>query len=409
MLAGSPAMNSWLTLSLYRSLFSALAALLLAAAACASPGDELWEQDLGPLESTLDEPARRLWPGHEQPEGGRVIPLINGFGNGAPIGYWFVGQAPSTTADMFWFCREDDALCPLDEQGRLNLDRSVGRPVFARMPGEQSYSTYWWIKVIRVPAGYEADSIKSVHGIERAIQAQRVSHEWYHFNYGGSVGPKRAIEHSVLVLDGTRLQGNGDDLIAEPGVASQTVPLLEGWHKQYRVHFYDFTGIEGVLTPDSEEGMPLMVPTADMYMIFRDCTTAVQPAVCDAATDMRGGVNERGLDQDLTADSDRLDTNNILAPRPEGFSPAASSYRGWGLWAVKTVTVSAEQNDTLELIDTTADQFRSAVKSTIVLDDLVVAKHVSEPTPLQPNRVGKPPGSGEVLFDCPVQVAAAGP
>ena len=36
----------------------------------------------------------------------------------------------------FWFCREGAEACPLDTHGRVNWDQVVGRPVFARVPGE---------------------------------------------------------------------------------------------------------------------------------------------------------------------------------------------------------------------------------------------------------------------------------
>lgn len=81
-----------------------LGAAAVAVTACVAPADVV-EADLGPIEQVVDAPIRALWPGVDEPGGGRVIPLVNGFAGGEPVTYWFAGLAPRTTADMYWFCR----------------------------------------------------------------------------------------------------------------------------------------------------------------------------------------------------------------------------------------------------------------------------------------------------------------
>lgn len=384
-------------------------AVALLSVACTVPAEEIWEPELGLLDDTLDPAARTVWPGRDTAEGARVIPLINAFFEDTLVSYWFVGLAPPTTADMYWFCRDGDNGCPLGADGRLALDRTVGAPVFARMPGEQSYSTYWWIKVIRVPDSYQPNAIKSVNGIEKALRGELVHQEWFLFDYGGQVGPKRAIEHSVLVLEGTILEANGADLLAQPGVGSERIPLLQGWHKQYRVHFYDFTAVEGILAPDSFDGAPVVVPAGSLYMLFRDCSVAAGASACAATNEMRGAVDERALGHDLTTDGDLADTNNILGARAVGSSLDATPNRGWGLWAVYEATVVPGQSDPVALIDTNGDQRLSAITNLATLSEMVDAGRLSPPEPLSTARLHGPipPSRGDILFDCPLQVAAS--
>jgi len=379
------------------------AALGVATTGCG--GDEHVEVDRGPLDDTIDDAARRVWPGRDVPGQGRVVSLNNGFVDGRQVSYWFAGLASPVSADVFWFCREGDDGCPLDERGAIDFSRTVGRPVFARMPGEQSYSPYWWIRVVRVPDDYEPDAIKSVLGINEAIQAGRVRFEWYHFNHGGSLGPDKAIQNTVLVLDGTSLEGNGADLPGQLGVASEPVPIREGWHQQYRVWYYDFTHTEGVFPPESskeEEWTSPSMAAMETFLLFRDCSAGAESSVCAGAGSMRGAVSERALQQDLTADGDLSDTNDVLAAVPG--QPSADGPRYSPAWAAMEVVVGAEAN--IELIDSSRDDGVSDIRDIATLRGLVTGGLLSPPAAMAPARFDER-AVGEVAYvNCPAQVPA---
>ena len=392
------------------------AAIMIAAAllatGCGAAEDDLDEPDLGSLTDVIDVLQRRVWPGSDQPGSGRVIPRINGFVENQPIGYWFAGVALPTTADVYWFCREGDMGCPLDDRGALDTERTLGGPVFARIPGESSYSPYWWIKVIRVPDDYQPNALKSVLGIERAIQNGRVRQEWYHFNHTRWIGPDKAIEHSMLVLDDTVLEGNGDAPQNLPGVATHYVPRLQGWHKQYRVQYFDFTATEGVLPPadeEQEEWLAPDVPTAELYVMFRGCTddAGPTPTVCSAGERMIGAVTEQALALDLTGDGDLSDTNNVLSTLP-GRVPADPDERLYSpLWAVMKVMVAPTSDADVRLIDTTGDQRDSDVRSAATVQQLVKANALLPPVALTADFLGATV-DGPVFFDCATQVAEPG-
>jgi len=385
---------------------AAIAAVV--AGACTAPND-LVAADLGPIEQLVDESMREQWPGVDEPDGSRVIPLVNGFAAGKPVSYWFAGPAPRTTADMYWFCRDGDVQCPLDEHGAVDRSRTVGGPVFARMPGEASYSPFWWVRVVRVPDDYEADSIKSVFGIQQAIRNGRASLPWYHHNFAGWIGPEKAIEHTLMVLDGTRLEGNGDVLAS--GQPSQSVPLHEGWYQRYRVKFYDFTETEGVLPPatPAQAWTPPAVPTAAMFVLFRDCAAdRSTSAVCATDASMNGAVTERALALDLTGDGDHADTNNVLSatPRTDPLYPNVAAYSP--LWAVQEIPVVGARDAEVALIDTTGNQALSDVRDAAAIADLVAAGLLGTAEPMSESRVGTAiTGNGGAVFhDCPARVEA---
>ncbi len=80
------------------------ACLVLGSGSCGSDdGQSDIDEDLGPIDSTLEFGERIDWPGVDEADG-RVIPLIRGFGDGRPASYWFLGFASRETADSFWFC-----------------------------------------------------------------------------------------------------------------------------------------------------------------------------------------------------------------------------------------------------------------------------------------------------------------
>ena len=379
--------------------------LLLALAACTP--DAPIEADLGPIEQVVDPVARTVWPGVED-EAGRHVRLLNGFFDGEPTAYWFAGFAPRRTADVFWFCRDSDPACPFDSDGAFDRSKTLGEPVFATMPGEIDHSPFWLLWVVRVPDDYAPDELKSTFGIEQAAEEGRVSVEAAIADHGGEVGPAGVILHCLVVLEGTTLQGNGDDLVGRPGEPSRAIPLRGGWHKQYRVNVFDFIDTEGVFAPsEASESVPLM-PDSNIFVFHRDCAGGSTSPACAALDHDEVSVSERGVEEDLTGDGDRRDTNNVIAGfpgAPLGEDPWESAYSP--LWRVKAARVPAASDD-LALIDTTGDQFDTEVSSVQDLRALVEAGLIPEPEDLSEEDAGDaiPGNEGSVFFNCPSQVPA---
>ncbi len=388
---------------------SAVAAAAIAwfGAGCEAP-DSRAEEDLGPIEQVVDEIARTVWPGVEDDQGRRRVRLLNGFFAGEPTAFWFGGLAPRHTADLFWFCREDDALCPFDEAATFNRGRAVGRPVFATMPGEVDHSPFWQVWVVRVPDDYEPDELKSVFGIQQAAVQERVVVEAAVTDHGGDVGPAEVIVHCLMVLEGTVLEGNGDDLVGRPGEPSQAVPPRTGWHRQYRVNVFDFIDTEGVFAPNpNSESVPVM-PDANLFRFQRDCAGGSASPVCDASDTDEEVVSERDVEVDLNGDGDLRDSNDIIGGFPgaePGADPWETAYSP--LWRIKVVRVPAEHDADVALIDTTGDQALSDARSVADLRALFEAGLVSEPEDLQEDPTSGIPGNdGDVFFSCHTQVAA---
>ncbi len=379
-------------------------ALLLAGCAPSTPAEE----DLGPIEQTVDEVARTVWPGVEDDDG-RHVRLLNGFFDGEPTAYWFAGFAPRRTADVFWFCRDDHPTCPFDAAGEFDRTSTVGDPVFATMPGEADHSPFWLVWVVRVPGDYEPNELKSTFGIEEAADEERVTVEAAIRDHGGDVGPAEVIVHCLMVLEGTVLQGNGGDLAGRPGEATAAVPPRGGWHKQYRVTVFDFIDSEGVFAPNpSSESVPLM-PESNIFVFHRDCAGGSTSPACAALDRDEVSVSERGVEEDLTGDGDRSDTNNVIAGfpgAPVGEDEWESAYSP--LWRVKAARVPAEHDDDVSLIDTTADQDDTDARSVADVRALLEAGWIAEPEDLSEEDAGNPiPGNeGVVFFNCPSQVAA---
>ena len=381
----------------------AIASLLVACEPSASPA----EDDLGPIEQVVDDIARTVWPGVEG-EDGRFIRVLNGFFGGEPTAFWFAGFAPRHTADVFWFCREDDAACPFDGAGDFDRSRAVGDPVFATMPGEVDHSPFWRLWVVRVPGDYAADELKSTFGIEQAVEAGRVVVEAAVTDHGGDIGPAEVIVHCLMVLEGTELEGNGGDVAGQPGVPSRAVPLRRGWHKQYRVNVFDFIDTEGVFAPSpSSESVPLM-PESTIFVLQRDCAGGSASPACAALDQDTVFVSERGVEEDLTGDGDRRDTNNILAGllgAEVGDDPWEAAYSP--LWRVQTVRVPAEHDAEVALIDTTGDQGLSDARSVADLRGLFEADLIDAPEDLQEDPgIAIPGNDGVQFFNCHSQVAA---
>ena len=386
-----------------RFLFAVLL-VVLAGCPAATP---LAEEDLGPIEAVVDEVARTVWPGVEG-EDGRFVRLLNGFFAGEPTAFWFGGLAPRRTADLFWFCRDGDASCPFDDSGSFARDRAVGDPVFATMPGEVDHSPFWRLWVVRVPADYEADELKSTFGIQQAADAGRVFVEAAVADHGGDIGPAEVLVHCLMVLEGTVLEGNGDDLVGRPGEPSQRVVPRMGWHKQYRVNVFDFVDTEGVFAPNtSSESVPVM-PEANILVFHRDCAGGSTSPACDALAMPEVAVSERGVEEDLTGDGDKRDTNNIITGFP-GVAPGADPWETpySPLWRVKGVRVPAATDADVDLIDTTGDQDVSDARSVADVRTLVEAGLIAEPEDLpEDGGISFPGNGGSLFFSCHTQVAA---
>jgi len=381
--------------------------LLALAAGCADPGPGP-EDDLGPLDDVLDDLTRTVWPGVVGDGGDRFIRFVNGFIDDEITGYWFAGLAPRFTADVFWFCRDGDAACPTAPDGSLDPGSMIGRPVFARIPGEISYSPFWRVQVVRVGDDYQADDIKSVLGIEEAVARGDATVAPLRIDHGGAIGEAEVVVHCLLVIGGTRLERNGMDMVGTTGVASrQLVPGL-GWHKRYEVSYYDFTATDGVFAPLGQTEGPPRMPWAPTYVLFRDCAGGSQAPLCGLTSGQFPSVSELGVDRDLTGDGDRADTNNLIGALP-GRPPLAAGDPPYSpLWAIQVVRVRPEHDSDVSLIDTTGDQAESDLRSVQAMRDAVAAGLVDAPVPMSEAQAGNgvPGNDGEVYFDCPTQVEA---
>jgi hypothetical protein len=375
------------------------------AAACwfavvgACGADEEGPIDRGPVEGTLEQADRVAWPGLDTAEG-RVVPFVRNFANGRPTGYWFFGMDRRRTADVFWFCREGDDGCPLDEHRRLDWDRVIGQPLFSRIPGDSQYSHYWMVWVVWVPETFEPDSVTTIGTLFDEDALDRVRVEALVLDFAER-GPQETIMHLPMVLAGTELEDNGGPMPDGSGDMIR-VERHWGWRQGYRVHFFDFTPLEGVF-PEAEdsESRPLM-PTANIYVLWRSCEEDPRPAICDLpghAFPDRRPVSERGLGQDVTGDGDTRDTNNVVgALQCEEGEPTEPAYSpAWAVWAVDVLDGTG-----LALIDTTGDERVSDVTSATRLRELVEAAVLSEPVPQGFDSTGSPLEEGDqALFNCP--------
>ncbi len=374
--------------------------------ACPGPSEGEEYPDLGPIETTVDEVARTVWPGVVTESGLRHVRLVNGFWNGETTAYWFAGFASRLAPDVFLFCEEGDSLCPFDDTGAVTWDRLVGDPVFARIPGEEGFSPYWLAWRVDVPKSYKANDLKSVQGIQNAEKDGEITVEAVIFDHGGDIGPAMTLMHCLLVLEGTELEGNGGDSFTEPGKKSLFVEPRKGWHKQYSLNFFDYTASAGVFPPhESSESVPMM-PTADIFVFFRDCANGSDSDSCLTTSAENGAVSERGIEEDLTNDDDKADNNNIISgfPRMDSGNPLDKIYSP--LWQVFQVMIPPENDDQVVLIDTTGDQNDTMVKSSDDVRSLVDQGLVREPKALDEEFAGNQihGNDGFLFFNCPSQV-----
>ena len=366
------------------------------------------DPDLGPIDDTLTYADRVNWPGIDH-GASREITFIRGFGNGRPHGYWFLGFAARKTADSFWFCRDSDTACPLDEHQRLNWNTLVGHPLFMRIPGQSGFSPFWQMWTVRVPDDFEADSVKTIETLHRLELEGKVEVsaliQDFGERFGTFVGPQETLLHCALVLRGTYL---GDSDVMMPDNSGPVLPLETrfGWHQGYRVDFVDFSPSDGVFpAAEDTETRPLM-PFANIYIHWRSCDSVPRPPICDIpgySQSARRPVSERGLGEDLTGDSDPNDSNNVIGATPcELQRQAENPYSP--LWSVNMVRIHA--NVDVGLIDSYGDQALSDIQSADDIFGRVDMGDFDKPEPQVEDETGNPvPGNeGRLFFNCPAPV-----
>jgi len=386
----------------------ALASPWLALGGCTNDTAGAPDQDLGPIDDSLTPSERVNWPGIDR-GAGREIPLVRGFGNGHEASYWFLGFAAKRSADSFWFCRDGDTACPLDEHRRLNWDHIVGHPLFMRIPGQNGFSPFWQMWIVHVPADYDADSVKTLETLQRLDQAGAVRVAPFVLDFGDVFGtyrgPQEVVLHCALVLTSTTMAEAGHQI---PGGTDPMLVLQNrfGWHNGYRVEFVDFSRSDGVFPAAvGSDARPLM-PFANIYISWRRCNDDPRPEICDipgyALRDQRP-VSERGLGQDITGNGRASDTNNTIGATPCQLQ-RANELPYSPLWRVSKLVVQPGGN--VGLIDTYHDSSRSDIRSADDIFELAAEGRISAPMPMREDEQGNPvPGNeGTVFFNCPSPV-----
>lgn len=381
-----------------------LLALCGLAAGCDDDGGATGDPDLGPIDDTVDFAGRINWPGIDRADG-RQIPFIFGFANGRPHGYWFLSFASRRTADAFFFCREGDTTCPLDEHRRLDWSHLVGHPLFMRVPGQEGFSPFWALWRVTVPADFEPDSVKTIQTLHRLDAAGAVRVEPFILDFGEDVGPREALLHCALVLQGTEL-AEADTPMPDESAPKLRLERRLGWHQGYRVEFVDFSRSEGVFPSAEDSDSRPLQPFANIYIHWRSCAGDSPPPICSILGFPglnRRPVSERGLGQDITGNNSPNDSNNVLgAVQCDRTRPSERLYSP--LWQPQFVMVQPGAD--VGLIDTYADRSRSDIQSA---DDLFAAAdrgEVGQPVPQREDETGNPvPGNdGRVFFNCPAPV-----
>lgn len=376
-------------------------------AACPSPHVD-GDRDKGYLDEVLTPADRVSFPGLDHADG-RRIQRVSGFSEEVPILYWFLGFGSRRTVDAFFFCREGDEACPLDEHRRLNWDTLVGHPIFTRIPGDPEFSPFWQMWVVRVPDDFEPDSVKTIETLDRLAQAEALTADRFILDFGTLmgdwVGPREVVLHCALVLRGTGLDSedgmmpDGTGPILEP-------PLKFGWFNGHRIDFLDFSVTDGVFPAAEDSESRALMPLANVYIMWRRCDPEAPSEVCSLPGYWyanRRPISERGLGQDITGDRDDVDTNNVFGSF-QCSRQRATEKRYSPLWGPQAVML-APDNDAA-LIDTFHDQRQSEVQSA---DD--VFRGISEdefptPTVMMEDETGNPvPGNeGRVFFNCPFPI-----
>ena len=151
-----------------------------------------------------------------------------------------------------------------------------------------------------------------------------------------------------------------------------------------------------------------MMPSSDIYVLFRDCEGGSDKPPCARTSGEMGAVSERGTEEDITEDGDKGDTNNVIvafpgAPPLDDFDPVYSP-----LWSVNVVPIPIAQDDTLRLVDVTRAQFETDIKDIKDIRDQVNLGVLLEPRPMSEAQSGSrvSGNDGRVFFNCPSQVPA---
>jgi hypothetical protein len=382
-------------------------AFALALPACIA-ADEGGDPDRGPFADGLSPAGRASWPGLDQASG-RVIPLVTAFGDDAPSAYWFLGFGSRRTADAYFFCRDGDTSCPLDEHRRLSWARLVGGPIFTRTPGDPDFSPFWQVWVVRVPPSFTPDSVKTLETLDRLVGSGVLSRDLLRLDFGDlhgeTVGLAEVVLHAALVLPFTELEGNGGPLPDGRG-SMLRLETRTGWFAGHGVDLIDFSASDGVFPAARDSDDRALMRTANLYVLWRSCASDPRPAICELpgfASPGRRPVSERGLGQDITGDRDARDTNNVAGALP--CSLRRQTERPYSpLWAPLAADLSPGAD--VALIDTTADQLRSDIRSVDALFEEVDARRLGAPVVMEEDETGNPvPGNeGLVLFNCPVPV-----
>lgn len=358
------------------------------------PGEDVW------IDDTLTPAERVQWPGLERGDGRRV-PFIRGFGEGGPIGYWFFGTATEETIDSFWFCREGDSSCPLDENHRLDWSTLVGDPLFSYVPGDPSYSPWWWMWTVILPDDVEPNSIRSLGSLFDMVGEGRVRVERTRTEFDD--GPSDTILHAPLVLRGTELEDNGGPM---PDGVGRRLALERhvGWRQSRRVEFIDFSPQDGVF-PSVPGGPRPRMPVANLYIPYRSCDAVPMPRICELPGDaapLRRPISERGLGQDITGDRDTNDTNNVAGALPcRRARPEEPPYSP--LWAIRAIDVP--DGSTLRFIDEGGEPDQTDIVSAQQLWDAVSAGLLPEPRSVtRGSLIGDPDDEAQLFFNCPIPV-----
>ncbi len=386
------------------------------------------DEDKGPIEATLSADKKKLYPGMDA-GGKRVIRINNGFYEDQQISYWVVGSiesfpAPKFTSAMYVFCARGDAACPLKD-GKWNDARLLGNPVFETVPGDDGYSPFWEVVVVRVPESYKPDTLKSVDGIKAQRDKGTVTLENLEIDFGGSTGKAAAIFNCPAVLEGTELEKNGADLVGQPGKKSIAIPTKTAWHDGHRVKYLDFSVSEGFFPAKKNSQGRNEIPTAPIWLPHRTCGTTNNPALCAAMGKTSGmlPIFEQELSMmagskvDLTDDNDDLDNNNVIAaagPTSKGLGPKSPQDAAYSpLWEIRMVAVDPAKDSVIQAIDTerrewsTANSLTSVSKMRAYIADQTLGEpsNVPEAMKLVPGGVGPVPGNeGKLFVNCPTQL-----
>jgi hypothetical protein len=374
---------------------------------CGEPPPDA-DPDNGPIENILSFENRVSWPGSDQQTGRKILSL-RGFAEQAAIGYWFFGFGAQRTDDVFFFCREGDTACPLDEHRRLAWDHLVGHPVFTRIPGDPEFSPFWQMWVVRVPEDYEPDTVKTIPTLDRLAQAGELRAERFILDFqtinNEVVGPREVILHCALSLTGSELALKSLPQIDDLNASILTVPLKFGWFTGHRVEFFDFSVSEGVFPASAASESRAIMRMANVYITWRDCNDDPRPEICDVpgyAFGQERPVSERGLAQDFTGNRTAFDTNNVFGSSPCSLKRPSTELTYSPLWSPRKVIVSMQT----DLIDTYLDPTRSVIQSADDVFATVETGGARPPVIQMEDETGNPVlgNGGRVMFDCPFTV-----